>query len=139
MGEYSVEIRDLVKYHGHTLAVDHVSFAVRRGEFFSILGPSGSGKTSTLRLLAGFEHPDQGEILIEGRSMQGVPPHHRPVNLVFQSYALFPHLTAFGNVAFGLEMRRIPRRETVSRVNAALEMVHLANKQNRLPSQLSGG
>lgn len=139
VGDYSVEIRGLVKYHGRTLAVDHVSFAVRRGEFFSILGPSGSGKTSVLRLLAGFERPDQGEVLIEGHSMQGVPPHQRPVNLVFQSYALFPHLTVFGNVAFGLEMRRIPRSEIVSRVKAALEMVKLASKQDRFPSQLSGG
>ncbi|MGH7253896.1 MAG: ATP-binding cassette domain-containing protein, partial [Nitrospiraceae bacterium] len=101
MGLNSVEIREVVKYHGTVLAVDLLSLEVRRGEFFSILGPSGSGKTTTLRLLAGFERPDQGEILIEGRSMREVPPNLRPVNLVFQSYALFPHLTVFGNIAFG--------------------------------------
>ena len=125
MGLNSVEIREAVKYHGTVLAVDHLSLEVRRGEFFSILGPSGSGKTTTLRLLAGFERPDQGEILIEGRSMREVPPNLRPVNLVFQSYALFPHLTVFGNIAFGLEMRRIARAEIQSRVHAALGMVKL--------------
>ncbi len=139
MGLNSVEIREVVKYHGTVLAVDHLSLEVRRGEFFSILGPSGSGKTTTLRLLAGFERPDQGEILIEGRSMREVPPNLRPVNLVFQSYALFPHLTVFGNIAFGLEMRRIARAETQSRVHAALGMVKLGSKHDRMPSQLSGG
>src|SRR5206468_629772 len=139
MGLNSVEIREAVKYHGTVLAVDHLSLEVRRGEFFSILGPSGSGKTTTLRLLAGFERPDQGEILIEGRSMREVPPNLRPVNLVFQSYALFPHLTVFGNIAFGLEMRRIARAEIQSRVHAALGMVKLGSKHDRMPSQLSGG
>ena len=139
MAENSVEIRAVVKRHGPTVAVDHLSLEVRKGEFFSILGPSGSGKTSTLRLLAGFEQPDEGEILIEGRSMRGVLPNRRPVNLVFQSYALFPHLTVAGNVAFGLEMRRIPRGEIESRVGMALEMVRLASKRHRVPSQLSGG
>src|SRR5213596_4195946 len=100
MGLNSVEIREVVKYHGTVLAVDHLSLEVRRGEFFSILGPSGSGKTTTLRLLAGFERPDQGEILIEGAPMQGVPPNRRPVNLVFQNYALFPHMTVEQNVTF---------------------------------------
>jgi spermidine/putrescine transport system ATP-binding protein len=137
--ESSVDIRDLVKNHGATPAVDHCSLTVRKGEFFSLLGPSGSGKTSTLRLLAGFERPDQGEILIEGRSMNGVPPNRRPVNLVFQNYALFPHLTIFGNIAFGLEMRRVPKAEIASRVQAALDMVKLADKRDRLPAQLSGG
>jgi spermidine/putrescine transport system ATP-binding protein len=139
MGEYSVEIRQLVKRHGRTLAVDHCSLSVRRGEFFSLLGPSGSGKTTTLRLVAGFEHPDGGEIVIEGRSMRLVPPNQRPVNLVFQHYALFPHLTVFRNVAFGLEMRHIPRGEIAPQVRSALDMVKLGTKQDRLPSQLSGG
>jgi spermidine/putrescine transport system ATP-binding protein len=135
----SVEIRAVVKRHGATTAVDRLSLEIRKGEFFSILGPSGSGKTSTLRLLAGFEWPDQGEILIEGRAMQGVPPNQRPVNMVFQSYALFPHLTVAGNVAFGLEMQRVPRAQIESRVAAALEMVRLAAKRDRAPGQLSGG
>ncbi len=139
MEAHSVELRDIVKRHGTTLAVDHLSLQVKRGEFFSILGPSGSGKTSTLRLLAGFEEPDQGEILIEGRAMRGVPPNHRPVNLVFQSYALFPHLTVAGNVGFGLEMRGVRRAAIAPAVRSALDMVRLASKEDRLPSQLSGG
>ena len=105
----TIEIRGIVRRHGSVMAVDHVSFDVRRGEFFSILGPSGAGKTSLLRMMAGFEDPDEGDLLIEGRSMLGVPPNRRPVNLVFQSYALFPHLTLFENVAFGLRMRRDSR------------------------------
>ncbi len=139
MAELSVDIRDLVKYHGGTLAVDHLSLQIRRGEFFSLLGPSGSGKTSTLRLLAGFEDPDSGEILIEGKSMRRVPPHVRPVNIVFQSYALFPHMTVETNISFGLQMRRLPRGETRSRVGRALEMVKLVGKEHRFPSGLSGG
>ena len=139
LGHYSVEIRDLTKSHGATLAVDRCSFSVKRGEFFSLLGPSGSGKTSILRLLAGFERPDAGEIAIEGRSMENVSPSHRPVNLVFQHYALFPHLTVFRNVAFGLEMRRVPRADIRERVTAALTMVRLTGKEDRVPSQLSGG
>jgi spermidine/putrescine transport system ATP-binding protein len=139
LGTSSVEVRDLVKYHGATLAVDRCSFSIQPGEFFSLIGPSGSGKTTTLRLLAGFEQPDQGEILIEGCSMQHVAPNHRPVNLVFQNYALFPHLTVFKNVAFGLEMRRVAQSDMKSRVGAALEMVKLHDKPDRFPSQLSGG
>ncbi|WP_447980329.1 ABC transporter ATP-binding protein [Candidatus Nitrospira bockiana] len=139
MGHFSVEIRDLLKSHGSTVAVEHCSFSVKRGEFFSLLGPSGSGKTTVLRLLAGFERPDGGEILIEGRSMRGVPPNQRPVNLVFQHYALFPHLTVFRNVSFGLEMRRLPAAEIRRRVESALDMVRLADKHARFPAQLSGG
>jgi spermidine/putrescine transport system ATP-binding protein len=129
----------VTKRHGATVAVDRLSLTIRKGEFFSILGPSGSGKTTTLRLLAGFEQPDAGEIIIEGRHMEGVPPNRRPVNLVFQNYALFPHMTVAGNVAFGLEMKGMPEAEIAPRVIEALEMVRLAAKQDRLPSQLSGG
>lgn len=139
MADRSVDIQEVVKYHGATLAVDRLSLEIRRGEFFSILGPSGAGKTTVLRLLAGFEHPDRGNIWIEGQSMQGVPPNLRPVNLVFQSYALFPHLTVFGNIAFGLEMQRVTKAEIASRVQTALEMVKLKGKQDRYPAQLSGG
>lgn len=139
MNGQSIELREVTKRHGGTMAVDRLSLTIRKGEFFSILGPSGSGKTTTLRLLAGFEQPDAGEIIIEGQAMQGVPPNRRPVNLVFQNYALFPHLTAAGNVAFGLEMKGLPEAEIGPRVTEALEMVRLAAKQDRLPSQLSGG
>lgn len=119
--------------------MDRCSFSVKPGEFFSLIGPSGSGKSTTLRLLAGFEQPDHGEIFIEGRSMQHVAANLRPVNLVFQNYALFPHLTVFKNVAFGLEMRRVTPSEVKVRVGAALDMVKLNDKPDRLPSQLSGG
>jgi spermidine/putrescine transport system ATP-binding protein len=139
VADLSIDIRALVKRHGATLAVDHVTLGVRRGEFFSILGPSGAGKTSLLRMLAGFETPDSGEILIDGRSMAGVPPNRRPVNLVFQSYALFPHLSVAENVAFGLEMKRVARPEIEARVAAAMELVQLGGKRDRMPGQLSGG
>ncbi len=139
MADLSIDIRTLIKRHGATLAVDHVTLGVRRGEFFSILGPSGAGKSSLLRMLAGFETPDSGEIFIDGQLMAGVPPNRRPVNLVFQSYALFPHLSVAGNVAFGLEMKRIPRGEIEARVAATLELVQMGDKRDRRPGQLSGG
>lgn len=135
----SIDITSLVKRHGATLAVDHVSLTVQRGEFFSLLGPSGAGKTSVLRMIAGFETPDEGTIRIEGRSMEAVPPNRRPVNLVFQSYALFPHLTVAENVSFGPRMQGVPRGEIASRVRASLDLVKLTSKEERLPAQLSGG
>ena len=139
MADISVEMREVVKRYGSTTAVDRVSLQIRKGEFFSLLGPSGSGKTTTLRLLAGFDGPDEGEILIEGHSMAGWPPNRRPVNLVFQSYALFPHLTVAQNAAFGLEMQRVPRPDINSRVESSLDMVKLSSKRERYPAQLSGG
>ncbi len=135
----TIEIRGIVRRHGSVIAVNQVSFHVRRGEFFSILGPSGAGKTSVLRMLAGFEDPDEGDLLIDGQSMLGVPPNRRPVNLVFQSYALFPHLTVFENVAFGLRMRRVLAPHIAEQVHQALSMVKLLGKEARLPAQLSGG
>jgi len=135
----AIDVRGILRRHGRITAVDGVSFQVHRGEFFSILGPSGAGKTSVLRMLAGFEDPDEGEVLIDGRSMIGVPPNRRPVNLVFQSYALFPHLTVFENVAFGLRMRRVPPPAVETQVRQALAMVKLLGKETRMPAHLSGG
>ena len=135
----AIDIRGIVRRHGSVTAVDNVTFQVRRGEFFSILGPSGAGKTSVLRMLAGFEDPDEGQLLIDGRSMLGIPPNRRPVNLVFQSYALFPHMTVFENVAFGLKMRRVAASQMNEQVRQALTMVRLVGKETRLPTQLSGG
>jgi putative spermidine/putrescine transport system ATP-binding protein len=129
------------KRFGDTLAVDGVSFDVAPGEFFSILGPSGCGKSTTLRLLAGFERPDEGEILVGGERIDDRPPWERPLAMVFQSYALFPHLSVARNVAFGLERRKLPREEIESRVRAALALVRLEPETfaRRSPRQLSGG
>ena len=126
---------------GGTLAVDDLSLAIHRGEFFSLLGPSGCGKTTALRLLAGFETPDAGEVRILGRVANRERPYERGLAMVFQSYALFPHLTVARNVAFGLEQRRLRTAEIRPRVTRALELVRLdpATYGNRLPSQLSGG
>lgn len=139
MSDVSVSLDNVVKRHAATLAVDHLSLEIRRGEFFSILGPSGSGKTTTLRLIAGLELPEQGEIAIEGRSMHGVAPNRRPVNMVFQNYALFPHMTVFQNMAFGLEMQGLSSADVRRRVEEVQDMVRLQGKQDRLPSELSGG
>ncbi|WP_322488852.1 ABC transporter ATP-binding protein [Chloroflexus sp.] len=135
----AIELRDVVKQFGDVVAVDHVNLQIRDGEFFSMLGPSGCGKTSTLRMIAGFELPNAGSILIHGREMGLTPPHLRPVNTVFQSYALFPHMTVAQNVAFGLEMSKTPKAEITRQVKEALELVRLSGLEERRPRQLSGG
>ncbi|ERT04242.1 polyamine ABC transporter, ATP-binding family protein [Lyngbya aestuarii BL J] len=122
-----------------TLAVDSLNLEIKTGEFFSLLGPSGCGKTTTLRMIAGFEIPSSGEIYIHKQAMNHHPPFHRPVNTVFQNYALFPHLTVSQNIAFGLEMENIPRPDIRQRVSEVLELVQLVDLQNRYPRQLSGG
>jgi putrescine transport system ATP-binding protein len=120
-------------------AVDRVSLDVAAGDFFALLGPSGCGKTTLLRLLAGFERPDEGRILIAGEDMGAVPPYRRPVNMMFQSYALFPHMSVAENVAFGLKQERRPRHEIAARVQAMLELVQMSRLAARRPGQLSGG
>lgn len=135
----AVQLVDLSKTFGDTVAVDHLDLEIGPGEFFSLLGPSGCGKTSTLRLIAGFERPDGGQILIDGKDMAGTPPHLRPVNTVFQSYALFPHLSVGDNVAFGLKYHNLSKEETSLRVGQALDLVRLEGFEKRKPSQLSGG
>jgi spermidine/putrescine transport system ATP-binding protein len=134
-----VELRDVSKQFGETLALDHVTLRIRDGEFFSMLGPSGCGKTTFLRLMAGFEFPTEGEVLIAGLPQGTRPPFQRPVNTVFQSYALFPHMTVFQNTAFGLEMQHVPKDQIRRQVTKALELVQLPGKENRKPKQLSGG
>ncbi len=119
-------------------AVDNISLQINEGEFFALLGPSGCGKTTTLRMIAGFEEPTSGEIIIRGQAVQGVPPFHRPVNTVFQDYALFPHMTVLQNVMFGLEMEGVAKPEAKKRAIEALEMVRL-NQFDRKPRQMSGG
>ncbi len=135
----SVELRSVTKRFDELAAVDDLSLELGGGEFFTLLGPSGCGKTTTLRMIAGFERPTSGEIRIEGEDVAHLPPHKRPTNTVFQSYALFPHLSVEANVAFGLKRKKVSRDETAERVKAELERVGLAAEANRRPSQLSGG
>jgi spermidine/putrescine transport system ATP-binding protein len=134
-----VELRGVSKRFGDLVAVDDISLELERGEFFTLLGPSGCGKTTTLRMIAGFETPDEGEIRIEGEDVAQLPPHKRPTNTVFQSYALFPHLSVEANVGFGLKRKKVPKGEIAERVRAELERVGLASHAKRKPSQLSGG
>ncbi|MCC7451547.1 MAG: ABC transporter ATP-binding protein [Anaerolineae bacterium] len=136
---YAVELTNVSKVFADSIAVDDVSLQIRDGEFFSLLGPSGCGKTTTLRMIAGFEMPTSGDITIHGQAMGDMPPYQRSVNTVFQSYALFPHLTVAQNVAFGLQMRSVKRAEITPRVDEALRRVRMHDYANRKPHQLSGG
>jgi putrescine transport system ATP-binding protein len=129
----------VVKRFGNFTAVDHLSLEIKAGEFFALLGPSGCGKTTLLRMLAGFETPDQGQILLDGRDVAAVLPHQRPVNMMFQSYALFPHLSVRENIAFGLKRAGLPRPEIDTRVSEMLALVRLEGLEDRKPDQLSGG
>jgi putative spermidine/putrescine transport system ATP-binding protein len=135
----AVSFRQASRHYGEVRAVDDVSFDIADGEFFSMLGPSGSGKTTCLRLIAGFEQPSAGEVVVHGRNMAGVPPYERDVNTVFQDYALFPHMTVAENVAYGLMIRRIPKPERQAEAEKMLAMVALGGLGGRRPSQLSGG
>ncbi len=139
----AIEAEGIVKAFGQgpnaLRALDNVSIAIRENEFFTLLGPSGCGKTTLLRLIAGFEYPTEGEIRLYGEDIAGLPPFKRPVNTVFQSYALFPHLTVAENVAFGLRMLGRPREETAARVSAMLRLVHMEELGERRTDQISGG
>jgi spermidine/putrescine transport system ATP-binding protein len=135
----SVELERVTKRFGELVAVRELELAIERGEFFTLLGPSGCGKTTTLRMVAGFEEPSAGRVLIEGADVVGTPPHRRPTNTVFQSYALFPHLSVADNVSFGLRRKRVPKAEIQRRVSEELERVGLAREAKRRPAQLSGG
>ena len=137
--ECIVELRNVGKRYGENAALENFSLTVRRGEFLTLLGPSGSGKTTLLRLVAGFELPQEGQILIDGLDASALPPYRRNVNTVFQHFALFPHLTVFRNVAFGLEQKKMAPDAIRRRVGAILEMVELPGKEDRYPHQLSGG
>jgi spermidine/putrescine transport system ATP-binding protein len=137
--KFDVELRKVFKVYNGETAVRNIDLDIRQGEFFSILGPSGCGKTTTLRMIAGFEEPTGGEVLIRGQSMVNVPPYKRPVNTVFQSYALFNHMTVWDNVAFGLRLRDCPKTELQQRVGEALQLVKMDSFARRYPVQLSGG
>jgi putrescine transport system ATP-binding protein len=134
-----LRIESVSKRFADFAAVDHLSLDVYEGEFFALLGPSGCGKTTLLRLIAGFEHPSAGRILLDGIDLAPVPPHRRPVNMMFQSYALFPHLTVESNIAFGLRQEGLPRREIAHRVADMLALVKLDTFGRRKPHELSGG
>lgn len=134
-----IEIRNVSKMFGNFAAVDNVSLDIQKGEFFVLLGPSGCGKTTLLRMIAGFEVPTSGQILIDGQDMAGIPPNKRPVNMVFQSYAVFPHMSVNANVGYGLRIAGTDRTEISQRVGEALELVSLGGFGERLPAQLSGG
>ncbi|HET6683674.1 MAG TPA: ABC transporter ATP-binding protein [Gaiella sp.] len=134
-----IRLRSLRKTYGDVAAVDGIDLDVGRGEFFTLLGPSGSGKTTTLRMIAGFERPDGGEVELGGRDVSRLPPFERDVNTVFQDYALFPHMTVQQNVEYGLRVKRIPKAERQTRATEALRVVRLDGYGDRKPSQLSGG
>lgn len=134
-----IELNSLCKQFDDVIAVDHIDLSIASGEFFSLLGPSGCGKTTTLRLIAGFEDPTSGRILLDGVDLAHTPPHKRPVNTVFQAYMIFPHLNVYDNVAFGLRRRHAGKEEVRNRVAGALELVQLEQLAHRKPSQLSGG
>ncbi|WP_158970692.1 ABC transporter ATP-binding protein [Chachezhania sediminis] len=139
MIETLLSLKGIAKSYGSVRAVSDLNLDIRQNEFFALLGASGSGKTTVLRMLAGFETPTEGQILLQGRDIVPLPPNRRPVNLMFQSYALFPHMTVSQNLAYGLEMERLSRAEVKSRVDEMLEIVQLSHLSRRKPDQLSGG
>ncbi|GIW27521.1 MAG: ABC transporter ATP-binding protein [Meiothermus ruber] len=140
LGEHiAVRLEGVTKRFGDQVVVDNVNLEIRDGEFFSLLGPSGCGKTTLLRMIAGFDTPDAGRIIIGGKDMTQVPPYLRPVNTVFQNYALFPHMTVEQNIAFGLRMKKMPRDQIAQRVQWALELINLPGYEKRRTDQMSGG
>ncbi len=134
-----IEIRGVTKKFGDFTAIDNLSLNIYKNEFFSLLGPSGCGKTTLLRMLAGFEKPTLGSIYLDGEEISNIPPHLRPINMMFQSYALFPHMNVEKNIAFGLKQDKLPKEEISQRVEEMLELVELSAFATRKPSQLSGG
>ena len=134
-----IEIKNVTKKFGDFTAIDNLSLDIYKNEFFSLLGPSGCGKTTLLRMLAGFEKPTEGTILLDGEDISQVPPHLRPINMMFQSYALFPHMSVEKNIAFGLKQDKLPKNEINDRVEEMLELVQLTEFAKRKPDQLSGG
>lgn len=134
-----VELKNINKYYGNFKASDNVSFGIEQGKLVALLGPSGSGKTTILRMIAGLEYPDEGDILIDGKVVNKIPASKRGIGFVFQSYALFKYMTVFDNVAFGLEVQKVPKDEIKERVNELIELVGLKGLEKRYPNQLSGG
>lgn len=139
LAQYMVQLKNITKSFDEVKAVSNISLNIKEGEFLTLLGPSGCGKTTTLRMIAGFERPTSGDILINGKKVDNVEPYNRTVNTVFQSYSLFPHMNVYDNVAFGLKMKKVKKAEITERVQKALQLVQLDDYGNRKPAQLSGG
>ena len=139
MSKHLIDLKNITKTYDDTDVLKDINLYMRDGEFLTLLGPSGCGKTTMLRLIAGFTLPDNGQILVDGKDISGVPPYRRQVNTVFQKYALFPHLNVFDNIAFGLKIQKLPKDEIESRVNEMMELVNLAGYGSRYIDQLSGG
>src|SRR5215470_12703712 len=139
MPEAMISLRGVRKTFGDYIAVNSVNLDIAAGEFLTLLGPSGCGKTTLLRMISGLETPSSGQILLDGQDVTSLPPYQRNVNQVFQSYALFPHLNVWDNIAFGLRMKKIARSEQADRINEAICVVSLAGMEKRKPHQLSGG
>lgn len=137
--EKGVVFKNICKQHGSSVALSEISFSIRKGEFFSILGPSGCGKTTLLRLLAGFDRPDSGQIFLDGIDITHLPPNRRPINTVFQNYALFPHLTIWENIAFGLRIAKKPESVIKSEVETMLHLIQMPEHAHKKPDQISGG
>jgi len=135
----NIELKDIVKRFGTLEAVSHVSLEIRDGELFTLLGPSGCGKTTLLRLIGGFHKPDNGEIYFDGKPVSSIPPYERNIGMVFQNYALWPHMTISNNITYGLKLKKIPKAEIAEKVSHVLKLVNLSGLENRYPGQLSGG
>ncbi|MDY6418414.1 MAG: ATP-binding cassette domain-containing protein, partial [Bacteroidales bacterium] len=137
--EHIIDLKHVSKRFGDKVVLDDISLYIRKGEFVTLLGPSGCGKTTTLRLISGFLAPDEGEILLDGQDISGIPPYKRPFNTVFQRYALFPHLDVYENIAFGLKLQKVPEDEIEKRVKRVLKLVSMSDYEDRDVESLSGG
>ena len=137
--QHIINLQHITKSFGGKKVLDDINLYVRKGEFLTLLGPSGCGKTTMLRLIAGFANPDEGSILLEGKNISDIPPYQRPLNTVFQRYALFPHLDVYDNIAFGLKLKKMPEEEIDKKVRKVLKMVSMSDYEDRDVDSLSGG
>lgn len=139
MADYVLQLKNINKYFGKSHVIKNVNLSFERGHFITFLGPSGCGKTTLLRMIAGFYEPDEGEILLNGKNVERIPPYGRNTSMVFQEYALFPHMNVFDNVSYGLKVKKVPKDKMIKRVEDALELMQLKGMKKRFPNQMSGG